>query len=75
MDPSMMESVNINVVDIPKYIPAFVNIVYTVKNFQVGYVFDFPINGLRTYQYGSHEILLQYDLQPKHSSYHSPRYF
>jgi len=52
-----------------------VNIVYTVKNFQVGYVFDFPINGLRTYQYGSHEILLQYDLQPKHSSYHSPRYF
>jgi type IX secretion system PorP/SprF family membrane protein len=53
-----------------------INLVYNVKNvFQVGYVYDFPVNGLRTYQYGSHEILLQYDFQPKKSTYHSPRYF
>lgn len=53
-----------------------VNIVYNIKsNFQVGYVYDFPINGLRTYQSGSHEIVLQYDIQPKKSVYTSPRYF
>lgn len=53
-----------------------VNVVYNIKpNLQVGYVYDFPINGLRTYQSGSHEIVLQYDIQPKRSVYTSPRYF
>lgn len=55
---------------------AGVNIVYNIKQtLQVGYVYDFPINGLRTYQSGSHEIVLQYDIQPKKSTYTSPRYF
>lgn len=53
-----------------------VNIVYTIKNMlSVGYVYDFPINGLRTYQYGSHEMFLRYDFVPKKSVYNSPRYF
>ena len=53
-----------------------VNLVYHIKNtFNVGYVYDFPINGLRKYQSGSHEIILQYDIQPKRSGITSPRYF
>jgi type IX secretion system PorP/SprF family membrane protein len=53
-----------------------VNIVYNIKpNFQIGYVYDFPINGLRSYQSGSHEIVLQFDLKAKKSVYTSPRYF
>lgn len=53
-----------------------VNVVYNIKQtFHIGYVYDFPINGLRTYQSGSHEILLQYDIQPKKSVFNSPRYF
>jgi len=45
------------------------------KTFGVGYVYDFPINGLRTFQSGSHEIFLRYDMRPKKSAYSSPRYF
>jgi type IX secretion system PorP/SprF family membrane protein len=53
-----------------------INVVYNIKNtFSVGYVYDFPINGLRTYQYGSHEVLLQYDIRRKQSTLTSPRYF
>lgn len=53
-----------------------VNLVYNIKQtFHVGYVYDFPINGLRSYQSGSHEIVLQYDIKPKNSVYNSPRYF
>ena len=53
-----------------------VNLMYTLKNtFSIGYVYDFPINGLRTYQYGSHEVFLRYDFTPKKSVYNSPRYF
>ncbi len=53
-----------------------VNVVYHIKNkLNIGYVYDFPINGLRKYQSGSHELILQYDIQPKRSVYTSPRYF
>ena len=53
-----------------------VNVVYNIKNtFSFGYVYDFPINGLRTYQSGSHELILQYDIRPKKSGLTSPRYF
>lgn len=53
-----------------------VNLVYHVKNnLNFGYTYDFPINGLRKYQSGSHEIVLQYDLQPKKTAFTSPRYF
>jgi type IX secretion system PorP/SprF family membrane protein len=53
-----------------------VNIVYNIKQtFSVGYVYDFPINGLRSYQSGSHEIMLQFDIKPKKQALTSPRYF
>ncbi len=55
---------------------AGVNIVYNIKNtFSIGYVYDFPINGLRTYQSGSHEVFLRYDFAPKKAAFTSPRYF
>ncbi len=53
-----------------------VNLVYNIKDMlSIGYVYDFPINGLRTYQSGSHEIFLRFDFKPKKSVYTSPRYF
>lgn len=53
-----------------------VNLVYDIKKtFSIGYCYDFPINGLRTYQTGSHEIFLQYDFAPKKKTFTSPRYF
>lgn len=53
-----------------------VNIVYNIKNtLSIGYVYDFPINGLRTYQNGTHEIFLRYDFKQKNTPYISPRYF
>ncbi|MBL1280513.1 MAG: type IX secretion system membrane protein PorP/SprF [Fluviicola sp.] len=53
-----------------------VNIVYNIKDMlSIGYVYDFPINGLRTYQSGSHEIFLRFDFRPKKAIYSSPRYF
>lgn len=53
-----------------------VNAVYTIKDaLSIGYVYDFPINGLRTYQSGSHEIFLRYDFTPKKQTITSPRYF
>lgn len=52
------------------------NIVVKVKEaLSVGYVYDFPINGLQTFQGGSHEFLLQYDFNFKNRVYTSPRYF
>lgn len=53
-----------------------VNLMYNIKEvFSIGYVYDFPINGLRTYQTGSHEIFLRYDIKPKNKTFTSPRYF
>ena len=53
-----------------------INLVYDIKNIlSIGYGYDFPINGLRTFQTGSHEIILRYDIKPKTSVYSSPRYF
>lgn len=46
-----------------------------IKDFTVGYSYDFPINGLRTYQSGSHEVFLQYNLRTKKTPFTSPRYF
>lgn len=55
---------------------AGVNLAYTLKSvFTFGYIYDFPINGLMTYQSGSHEVFLQYDIKPKKAVYTSPRYF
>ncbi|TNE72390.1 MAG: type IX secretion system membrane protein PorP/SprF [Bacteroidetes bacterium] len=52
------------------------NVIYNIKQtLSIGYTYDFPINGLRTYQYGSHEVFLRYDFMPKKTNYTSPRYF
>lgn len=50
-------------------------IAYTLKDLTIGYAYDFPINGLRTYQTGSHEVFISYDFRTKKSVYTSPRYF
>lgn len=53
-----------------------INTMFKIKKaFQVGYGYDFPINGLRTYQSGSHEVILTYDFNFKKVTYNSPRYF
>lgn len=53
-----------------------INAVYNIKKtLSIGYSYDFPINGLRTYQYGSHEVFVRYDFVPKKTTYTSPRYF
>jgi SET domain-containing protein len=45
MDPSTVESVNINVVDVPKYIPTFVNIGYSkIPNAGLGIFANTRIN-------------------------------
>lgn len=45
MDPSKVESVNINVVDVPKYIPSFVNIGYSkIPNAGLGIFANTRIN-------------------------------
>ena len=53
-----------------------VNVAYNIKNtLNIGYNYDFPVNGLRNFQSGSHEVVIQYDLQPKKNALTSPRYF
>lgn len=54
------------------------NLAVVIKdNFTVGYAYDYPINELRTYQYGSHELMLQFDFSryKKQGKTYSPRYF
>lgn len=52
------------------------NFVYIYKNIvHIGYGFEFPINRLSSYQSGSHEVLLQIDIQSKKHLFTSPRYF
>lgn len=52
------------------------NLIVKIKDkLQIGYGYDFPVNGLRTYQNGSHELLLTYDVNFKKHVYNSPRYF
>ena len=43
--------------------------------FKVGYAFDYNVNSLRTVNYGSHEILLQYAFNLRKEDVMSPRYF
>lgn len=41
----------------------------------VGYAFDYPINDLRTNQFGTHEVMLSFDFTAGRKSFISPRYF
>jgi len=52
------------------------NFVVQIKEFfHIGYGYEFPINKLVTYQRGTHEILLQFDIRRKNAVFTSPRYF
>lgn len=52
------------------------NVSYTHKNiFTIAYAYDFPINDLRTNQFGTHEVALMIDLWSKKRPFLSPRYF
>lgn len=53
-----------------------VNLGFTIKNFlTIGYAYDYPINDLRTNQFGTHEVALMLDIWSKKRPYRSPRYF
>ncbi len=55
---------------------AGLNLSYTFADmFTIGYAFDFAYNDLRFNQYGSHEVMLQFDIAKKNKNYLSPRYF
>ena len=52
------------------------NCAYTFNDVcQLGYSFDFPYNGLRLNNWGSHELLICFDLKTKNHAFVSPRYF
>ena len=40
----------------------------------IGYNFDFPVNGLYTFQQGTHELMLQFDLKDKNSEEGAPKF-
>jgi len=55
---------------------AGVFIQYQISNqFKIGYAFEMATHKLRTYNAGSHEIMLSYDFLFKKKSLSSPRYF
>lgn len=41
----------------------------------IGYAYDFPVNGLLLNQWGTHEVMLGFDFKTKKKSIMSPRYF
>jgi len=55
---------------------AGVNFAYQIKDFcSAGYSFDFPLNGKMLNQWGTHEIMISFDLNGKNNAVKSPRYF
>lgn len=55
---------------------AGLNLAYQIKDFMyIGYAFDYPYNNLRTNNFGSHEVVLGFDLMKKKRSVVGPRYF
>jgi type IX secretion system PorP/SprF family membrane protein len=52
------------------------NAAYTINDLcTIGYAYDFPINGKMVSQWGSHEIVVSFDIRTKNNAYLSPRYF
>lgn len=55
---------------------AAIYIQYQISNqFKVGYAFEYSTTKIRTHNYGTHELLLSYDLIFKNRSIATPRYF
>ncbi|MFD0975353.1 PorP/SprF family type IX secretion system membrane protein [Salinimicrobium gaetbulicola] len=46
-----------------------------LKNFRVGYAYEYTLSDLEQYSNGSHEILLIYELRLNNTKYKSPRFF
>jgi len=44
------------------------------EQLNVGYNYDFPINGLFSYQKGTHEVMLQFELKEKESEESAPKF-
>jgi type IX secretion system PorP/SprF family membrane protein len=42
---------------------------------RIGYAYDYSTNGLNSFNYGSHEIMLRYELGARKSKMLTPRYF
>lgn len=52
-----------------------INASYQIKDYcMVGYAYDFPINGKRLNQWGTHEVVISFDINSK-KALQSPRYF
>jgi len=55
---------------------AGVNFAYQIKDWcMAGYSFDFPLNGKFLNQWGTHEVMISFDLRGKNNAIQSPRYF
>jgi len=55
---------------------AGINFAYQIKDWcMAGYSFDFPLNGKFLNQWGTHEIMISFDLRGKNNAIQSPRYF
>jgi type IX secretion system PorP/SprF family membrane protein len=53
-----------------------INTAYQLSDrFMLGYAFDYPINGMRTQQWGNHELVLTLEFKSKKRAFISPRYF
>lgn len=46
-----------------------------LRNFRVGYAYEYTLSDLEQYSDGSHEILLIYELRLNNTKYKSPRFF
>lgn len=55
---------------------AGINFAYQIKDWcSAGYSFDFPLNGKMLNQWGTHEVMISFDLKGKNNAIQSPRYF
>lgn len=55
---------------------AGLNVMYLLnQNLKVGYAYDYQLTSLQKFSYGSHELMLSYDLRSKAKGYKSPRFF
>lgn len=51
------------------------SVFYINSQFYVGYAFEYSTSSLRSYSYGTHELMLGLDLNKKAKAYTSPRFF
>lgn len=49
--------------------------IQATEKFRLGYAYDIPLNHLRKYEYGAHEIMLSYDFGLDVLKMKTPRYF